>query len=72
MSFPALNFKQERLNRGLSQKAMAEEVGVTTSTWNRLELTGAVGPANRLKVANFFKRKVTDIWPVDDTETAAA
>jgi DNA-binding XRE family transcriptional regulator len=71
VSTPTLNFKQERLNRGLSQKAMAEEVGVTTSTWNRLELTGAVGPSNRLRVADFFSRKVTDIWPLDEEPAAA-
>ena len=71
MSGPTLNFTKERLDRGLSQAAIAAEIGIATSVWGRLENGNSVSPANALKVATFFGRTVTDIWPIDPEAAAA-
>jgi transcriptional regulator with XRE-family HTH domain len=72
MSRPTLNFEAERRNRGLSLKQMAKAVGISKSTWARLEKGDTLSAANSLKVAEYFDLTVTEIWPLPTSETAAA
>jgi transcriptional regulator with XRE-family HTH domain len=69
---PVLNFERERLDRGFSQAKIAEEVGISKSAWGRLENGESISPGNALKVATYFDLSVTELWPIDDTEAAAA
>lgn len=71
---PAVNLTAERLNRGLSVRQAAEEIGVTPNTLARAE-GGEFQPhpSNALKIADFYGYKVTDIWPLEpEPEEAAA
>lgn len=63
MSF---DLRTERLNRGLSQSALARETGIDRGTVIRMERGQRPLPDTALKVADFFGVRVTDIWPVDD------
>lgn len=66
-----LNLKVERMNRGLSLAALAEEIDVPKSTLARIEATGVEpAPKTKLAIARFVGREVVDIWPVED-EVAA-
>jgi transcriptional regulator with XRE-family HTH domain len=72
MNHPAMNFKRERLNRGLSQAKFAKAIGIRPSVYGRLELGKSISPANALKVAQFFEMEVTELFPLEDPEAAAA
>lgn len=61
-----LNFKSERLNRGLSQRAMAAAVGVPLGVWKRVEAGSTPHPANARKIADYFELEVTDLWPLEE------
>lgn len=67
-----LSLKAERLNRGLSLTALAEQIDVPKSTLDRAEQGTEPVPATKLKIAKFYGCAVTDIWPVEVTEKAAA
>lgn len=60
-----VDLKSERLNRGLSLDALSAEVSVPKSTLARMENGVEPRPEVRLKIANLYGFKVTDIWPVD-------
>lgn len=66
----AEQFRLDRENRGLSQKGMADLMGVTEDVVRSLEAGRLPQPANRLKVAEFYKTTITDLWPLDDRAAA--
>lgn len=55
-----------RLNKGLSQRALADECNVGVETIRRLELGHGAFPANAKKVADYFDVQVTDLMPVGE------
>jgi transcriptional regulator with XRE-family HTH domain len=60
-----------RLNRGLSLRAAAKEIGVDMHALWRAEHGAVPNPASAKKIADFYGAQVTEIWPVSD-ETVAA
>lgn len=66
-----LNLRVERLERGLSQKAIAKKCGVTQSTWSRAERGLKIEPDAARKIATYFERIPGEVWDFD-TEAAAA
>jgi transcriptional regulator with XRE-family HTH domain len=61
-----INLKAERLNRGLSLTAAAEQIEVPLNVLSRAEAgEGQPHPANAKKIADFYGHKVTDIWPLE-------
>jgi len=67
-----VDLEKERLNRGLSLSGMAAEIGIARNTLKSAAAGDPIHPASALKIAEFFGKKVTDIWPIEDTEAAAA
>lgn len=65
MSLPPFDLRKERLNRGLTQRALALETGVPYTTIQRLEANLGVRPANAKRIADYFKVQVTDLMPVE-------
>jgi DNA-binding XRE family transcriptional regulator len=67
------NLSRERLNRGLSIRGAAKDIGVAEQSIRRLEDGLGVHPATAKKVADFFGVKVTDLMPLEpDPEKVAA
>jgi transcriptional regulator with XRE-family HTH domain len=60
-----INLRAERLNRGLSVRELADEVGVDRRVIARLEDGGTAHPANVKRVADYFGCKVTDLISID-------
>jgi transcriptional regulator with XRE-family HTH domain len=67
-----IDLRAERINRGKSQREMADACGVTRRVIQRAERGSRPDPANALKIAQFLQRQVTDIWPLPDGDKAAA
>lgn len=66
-----ISLKAERLNRGLSIRQAAQEIGVTAPTLNRAESgEGGIHPGNAFKIASFYGYQVTQIWPVEEEAAA--
>jgi transcriptional regulator with XRE-family HTH domain len=61
-----MNLRAARLNKGLSSRAAAEEMGVTQSILLRAESGEGVRPVHAKRIADYYGCQVTDIWPVDD------
>jgi transcriptional regulator with XRE-family HTH domain len=60
------SLKAERLNRGLSLSAAADEIGVPLNVLSRAEAgEGMPHPSNAKRIADFYGCQVTDIWPVE-------
>ena len=58
--------KTERLNRGLSIRQAATQIGVSPRNIREAESGGPMPhPANAKKIADFFGVTVTEIWPLD-------
>jgi DNA-binding XRE family transcriptional regulator len=56
----------ERLNRGLSVRQAAQQIGVTPQTLTRAEeRIFNPHPNNALKIATFYGYRVTDVWPLE-------
>lgn len=72
MNAPVISIEAERVNRGLTVTEAAKQAGVSTTTWQRAEAGETLLPRNAFKIATFFGKKVTDIWPVETPEAAAA
>lgn len=54
----------ERLDRGLTLDALAEETGVPKTTLARVERRECVPrPSAQLKIASFFGYTPTKVWP---------
>lgn len=61
------DLRSARLNRGLSVKVAAAEIGVHAATLRRLEDgVGIPHPANAKKIADFFGIQVTDLIPLEE------
>jgi len=58
--------KAERLNRGYSIRALADELEIPEQSIRRLEKGLGISPANAKKIADFYGCKVTDLLPVDE------
>lgn len=68
-----IDLKTERMNRGLSLAALAEEINVPKSTLARIENTNIEpSPKNKLAIATFLESEVVDIWPVEEGEALSA
>jgi ribosome-binding protein aMBF1 (putative translation factor) len=61
-----INLAEERLNRGLSVRALAKEIKVNPQVVQRAEEGRSVHPASAKKIADFYGYRVTDIWPLDE------
>lgn len=55
---------EARLNKGLSVRACARDIGIHEASLRSLENGGSVHPATAKKVADYFGVRVTDIMPV--------
>jgi transcriptional regulator with XRE-family HTH domain len=66
MSGPA-RLRAERLNLGLSIEVAARRMGIGAMTLRRAEngLTRP-HPYTAKKIADFYRRRVTDFWPGED------
>lgn len=60
-----INFRKERLNRGLSLTQLSERTGVPRNTIARMERGAEPVPETKRKIAEFYGSAVTDLWPVD-------
>lgn len=58
-----MNLREERLNRGLSLRALAAEIGIRHDVLHRLEQGATPQPRHRLLIADYFGKTVTEIWP---------
>lgn len=67
-----IDLRAERLNRGKSQREMAEIIGVTRRVIQRAEDGSRPDLPNALLIAEYFGVRVTDIWPLEGSETGAA
>lgn len=67
-----MNLKAERINRGLSRRGAAREIDVPEQTLRRAERGLGVHPANAKKIADFYGCQVTDLWPLEAQQGAAA
>jgi transcriptional regulator with XRE-family HTH domain len=60
-----------RLNRGLSLREAADAIGVERRVLLRAELgTTTPHPGNGKKIADFYDKQVTDLWPLEDEAAA--
>ena len=70
---PVFDLEEARVNRGLSLRAAAREIGVDWKTLRRAERGDHRPQArNAFRIARFYGLQVTDIWPLEPTEGAAA
>jgi lambda repressor-like predicted transcriptional regulator len=65
-----MNLVAERLNRGLSTREAAREIGVSQDILLRAENGSTPQPRHAKKIADFYEVKVTEIWPVPDRDAA--
>lgn len=56
-----------RLNKGLSARQAAQQIGLARETLARAERGEGVHPGSAKLIADFYGVKVTDIWPVEGT-----
>lgn len=66
-----MNLRAERLNRGMSLAEASGRIGVTERVLQGAELGRVPQPSNARKIARFYGQGVTDIWPVEDRESAS-
>jgi len=52
-----------RLNRGMSQRAAADAIGVNRGVLERAEAGRPVHPGNAKRIADFYEIAVTDFRP---------
>lgn len=60
-----LRLKEARLNRGLSQGAAADKIGVSQGILQRAESGLGIRPAHAKQIADFYEKLVTDLFPLD-------
>lgn len=63
MSF---DLKAARLNKGLSVRQLAAEIKVSAASVARAEAGESIHPANAKRIADFYGKSVTEIWPVKE------
>ena len=59
------NIEAARVNRGLSRRDLAEELGVGQETVRLIENGHRPSPRIGKKFADFFECSVTDLWPIE-------
>jgi transcriptional regulator with XRE-family HTH domain len=57
--------REARLNKGLSIRKAAKQIGVTADILLRAENGATPRPEAAKKIADFYKTSVTKIWPVE-------
>lgn len=62
----------ERINRGLTLQALADEIGADKHVLWRAERGTVPVPAMRKRIADFYGVLSTDIWPVAEPDRSAA
>ena len=67
-----ISLRGDRLNRGLTLRQAATEIGVSVGALQRAESGFTLNPSNAKAVADFYGYEVTEIWPLSQTERAAA
>lgn len=65
-----IDLREMRVNRGLSLRAAAREMEINNQVLLRAEAGARPHPRHALKIANFYGFKVTDIWPLPESEAA--
>lgn len=69
MSF---DLRTERINRGLTQAALARLIEVDRTTIIRIERGGTPFADTALKIADWLGEKPADLWPAEAPERTAA
>lgn len=69
MSF---DLRTERVNRGLTQAALARLIDVDRGTVIRLERGGTPLADTALKIADWLDTTPAELWPVAEPERSAA
>lgn len=57
-----ISLRIERLNKGLSIRALSREIPMNMATIRAAEAGRPLTPASAFKLAEFFGRKVSDVW----------
>jgi DNA-binding XRE family transcriptional regulator len=66
-----VTLEELRLNAGHSPESLAKELGVSNVTIRTAERTGRrPQPQTAKKIADFFGKTVTEIWPVAERKVA--
>lgn len=65
------DLQAERLNKGLSIRQLAAEIKVSAASVARAEAGESIHPANAKRIADFYGKSVTDIWPLDKAGVAS-
>lgn len=68
----SFDLRSARLNKGLTQRALATKTKVPLATVQRLEEGLGARPSNALKLAEFFKVQVTDLMSPDPADRSVA
>lgn len=63
-----VDLRRERIDRGLSLDQLSEQCGVPKNTLSRVEHGAEPVPATKLKIANFYGCRASDIWPVKSAD----
>lgn len=68
MTAPAIDLVETRVNRGLSLREAAREMGIDFKTLQRAERGESIPQArNAFAIADFYGYKVTEVWPLEPT-----
>jgi transcriptional regulator with XRE-family HTH domain len=66
------DLREARVNSGLSQRQLAEKLGVSREAIRRIEGGGgSARPSTLLKLARFFNVQATDLLDSDDDDSLA-
>lgn len=67
-----VDLRAERINRGLSCREAARQMGVEYMALQRAErgTTRRPRPATALLIAQFYGYQVTDVWPLEEPSPA--
>lgn len=58
--------KADYVNRGLTRRAFARELGIAEHSLRRYEAGLGIRPATAKKIADKYGLKVTDLLPIED------
>lgn len=60
-----LSIARRRFDAGLTPEELGAKIGISGRTIRRIEAGHVPGPAVAKKIADHFKVKPSDIWPVE-------
>lgn len=63
-----MNLIATRLNLGLSVAEAAERMGIARNTLAKAERGERIHPGSAKTIADFYGKRVTDIWPIENDE----